>query len=132
MDQSEALANWFSSQSAMRVYGAYLELDVDQNGMLSKQELGRYGPGMLTEVFIDRVFEEYQTYRDAETGEREMDYKTFLDFVLAMENKNSHQAIQYFFKLIDIQQSGFVDGFTINYFFQAVINQLQHKGPDIP
>lgn len=129
---SEAESNWFSMQSALKVYGAYLFLDADQNGMLSKSELSRYGSGMLTDVFIDRVFEEYQTYRDAETGEREMDYKTFLDFVLAMENKNTHQAIQYFFKLIDIHQKGYVDGFTINYFFQAVIKQLQHKGPDIP
>jgi serine/threonine-protein phosphatase 2A regulatory subunit B'' len=35
----------------------------------------------LTSIFIDRVFEEFQTF------EGEMDYKTFLDFVLAMENK---------------------------------------------
>lgn len=124
---SEAELNWFSMQSALRVYGAYLELDVDQNGMLSRNELGRFGSGMLTDVFIDRVFEEYQTYRDSETGEREMDYKTFLDFVLAMENKNSRQAIQYFWKLIDIQHKGHLDGFVINYFFRAILRLLQTK-----
>ena len=48
--------------------------------MLKKTELARYSPG-LTGIFIDRIFEEYQTF------EGEMDYKTFLDFVLAMENK---------------------------------------------
>jgi serine/threonine-protein phosphatase 2A regulatory subunit B'' len=37
----------------------------------------------LTEIFIDRVFEEYQTF------EGEMDYKTYLDFVIAMENKKT-------------------------------------------
>jgi len=128
---SEAESNWFSMQSALKVYGAYLFLDVDQNGMLSKNELSRFGSGMLTDVFIDRVFEEYQTYRDAETGEREMDYKTFLDFVLAMENKNSQQAIQYFWKLIDIHHRGRIDGFVINYFFRAILKLLQAKSPDI-
>merc|ERR1712176_783758 len=131
LEASEAASNWFSMQSALKVYGAYLELDVDQNGMLSKNELSRFGSGMLTDVFIDRVFEEYQTYRDAETGEREMDYKTFLDFVLAMENKNSRQAIQYFWKLIDIKHKGWLDGFTINYFFRAIPQLLKKMQFDI-
>lgn len=123
--------NWFSMQSALRVYGAYLELDEDQNGMLSKKELSRFGSCMLTDVFIDRVFEEYQTYRDAETGENEMDYKTFLDFVLAMENKNTKQAIQYFWKLIDIHHKGCLDGFTINYFFRSILALLRRKKFDV-
>lgn len=119
--------NWFSMDSATRVYGAYLELDTDQNGMLSKTELKNYGSAMLTDVFIDRVFEEYQTYRDAETGKREMDYKTFLDFVLAMENKNEPQALQYFWKLIDIDHSGSFGAFGINYFFGEIQRTLAKK-----
>lgn len=130
-DKSDNESNWFSMQSSLRVYAAYLELDVDQNGMLSKQELKHFGHGMLTDVFIDRVFEEYQTYRDAETGEREMDYKTFLDFFLAMENKSTPEALQYFWKLIDIHQCGHIDGFTINYFFSAIVKKLQTKKMDV-
>lgn len=127
----ESEQNWFSMKSALKVYGLYLYLDVDQNGMLSKNELNRYHTAMLSDVFIDRVFEEYQTYRDAETGECEMDYKTFLDFVLAMESKNSRQAIQYFWKLIDIHHQGYIDGFVITYFFRAIPKLLQSKSPDI-
>jgi serine/threonine-protein phosphatase 2A regulatory subunit B'' len=72
----------FSKQSALKVYERYLKLDLDHNGLLSKNELSKYSWG-LTDIFIDRVFEEYQTF------EGEMDYKTFLDFVLAMENKKT-------------------------------------------
>lgn len=32
-------ANWFSAPSALRVYGQYLNLDRDHNGMLSPEEL---------------------------------------------------------------------------------------------
>lgn len=34
-------SNWFSAPSALRVYGQYLNLDKDHNGMLSKEELAR-------------------------------------------------------------------------------------------
>lgn len=66
----------------MRVYEKYLKLDIDHNGLLKKTELIKYNSG-LTSIFVDRIFEEYQTF------EGEMDYKTFLDFVLAMENKKT-------------------------------------------
>ncbi|VDQ16586.1 unnamed protein product [Trichobilharzia regenti] len=34
-------ANWFSHQSAIRVYGSYLQLDDDRNGLLTRSELSR-------------------------------------------------------------------------------------------
>ena len=87
----------FSAPSALRVYGLYLNLDRDHNGMLSMEELQSYGTGTMTtgtppsifqwydrsnvSVFLERVFQECLTY------EGEMDYKTYLDFVLAIENK---------------------------------------------
>ena len=35
--------NWFSAPSALRVYGQYLNLDKDHNGMLNKEELAGWG-----------------------------------------------------------------------------------------
>lgn len=130
MEASEAARNWFSMQSALNIYGMYLELDKDQNGMLSKNELSGYGSGMLTDVFIGRVFEEYQTFPDTERGEREIDYKSFLDFVLAMQNRSTQQALRYFWKILDIRHQGYIDGFEINYFFGAVVRLLKDKGLD--
>ena len=118
MSLEDAMGNWFSVQSSLRVYDTYLRLDQDKNGMLKKQELARYSPG-LTNIFIDRVFEEYQTY------EGEMDYKNFLDFVLAMENKKSPQSLQYFWRILDVFHKGAIDTFVINMFFRAVITKLE-------
>eukprot|EP00903_Cladosiphon_okamuranus_P019399 g17836.t1 len=58
--------NWFSAENTLRVYGEYLELDEDQNGMLSKRELMNFGSRQrtrLTPVFVQRLFEEVVTYR---------------------------------------------------------------------
>jgi serine/threonine-protein phosphatase 2A regulatory subunit B'' len=73
-------ANWFSLQTSLRIYGTgglcagglsllmrravgqYLRLDKDQNGMLSRAELSMYADGTLTDTFLDRVFEECNTF----------------------------------------------------------------------
>jgi serine/threonine-protein phosphatase 2A regulatory subunit B'' len=90
--------------------------------MLSKQELARYGSGTLTDVFLDRVFQECVTYSG------EMDYKSYLDFVLALENRNEPQALQYIFRILDIKQKGYLNPFDINYFFRAIQKQLKKYG----
>jgi hypothetical protein len=58
----EAKNNWFSTQTALAVYGEYLQLDTDQNGMLCPSELAQYGGGGLTPPFIENLFQECQTY----------------------------------------------------------------------
>ncbi|XP_076312626.1 serine/threonine-protein phosphatase 2A regulatory subunit B'' subunit gamma-like [Tachypleus tridentatus] len=115
-------SNWFSAPSALRVYGQYLNLDKDRNGMLSKEELARYGTGTLTNVFIERVFQEYLTY------DGEMDYKTYLDFVLALENRKEPQSLRYFFRILDVQNKGYLNVFSLNFFFRAIQEQMRvHK-----
>jgi serine/threonine-protein phosphatase 2A regulatory subunit B'' len=120
LNMEDALQNWFSVQSSLRVYDQYLKLDQDKNGMLKKHELSNYSKG-LTKIFIDRIFEEYQTF------EGEMDYKTFLDFVLAMENKKSQHSLQYFWRVLDIYHKGAIDTFVINMFFRSVITKLETR-----
>lgn len=104
--------NWFSAPSALRIYGNYLNLDRDHNGMLSKTELAGYGSGTVTKPFLDRVFQTCLTYGG------EMDYKTYLDLVLALENRSEPQALAFFFKILDIKSCGYLDAFTLNYFFR--------------
>ncbi|KAG7237220.1 hypothetical protein INR49_032553 [Caranx melampygus] len=117
-------SNWFSAPSALRVYGQYLNLDKDHNGMLSKEELSRYGTATLTSVFLDRVFQEYLTY------DGEMDYKTYLDFVLALENRKEPAALQYIFKLLDMENQGYLNVFSLNYFFRAIQEQMKLHGQE--
>lgn len=117
-------SNWFSAPSALRVYGQYLNLDKDHNGMLSKEELARYGTGTLTSAFLDRVFQECLTY------DGEMDYKTYLDFVLALENRKEPQALQYLFRLLDIQGKGYLNVFDLNYFFRAIQDLMKVHGQE--
>ena len=56
-----------------------------------------------------------------------MDYKTFLDFVLAMDNKKSTQSLQYFWRIFDMYKRGAIDAFIINMFFRSIILKLESK-----
>lgn len=77
-----------------------MELDVDQNGMLSRKELESYGKYRYNRLFIQRVFEECQTFGG------EMDYKNYLDFVLALNDVHSPSSISYLFRILDINGRG--------------------------
>jgi len=112
--------NWFSLNNFWRIYRKYIDLDKDKNGMLSKEELIRFGPG-LTMIFIERIFEEYQKYENA------IDFKQFIDFVLAIENRKTPPAIQYIWRAIDVYHKNAVDTFIINMFYRQVIRKLDNR-----
>ncbi|EFA06388.1 serine/threonine-protein phosphatase 2A regulatory subunit B'' subunit gamma [Tribolium castaneum] len=116
--------NWFSAPSTLRIYGHYLNLDRDHNGMLNKSELAGYGSGTLTQPFLDRVFQTLLTYSG------EMDYKTYLDLVLALENRAEPQALAFLFRILDINNQGYLDSFTLNYFFRAIQEQMRAHGAE--
>ncbi|KAM5279923.1 serine/threonine-protein phosphatase 2A regulatory subunit B'' subunit gamma-like [Ctenodactylus gundi] len=116
--------NWFSAPSALRVYGQYLNLDKDHNSILSKEELSRYGIATMTSVFLDRVFQECLIY------DGEMDYKTYLDFVLALENRKEPATLQYIFKLLDTENKGYLNVFSLNRFFtDEIFYMVKPKDP---
>lgn len=48
-----------------------------------------------------------------------MDYKTYLDLVLALENRKQPAALAYLFRVLDINCVGYLDAFTLNYFFKV-------------
>ena len=112
--------NWFSLFNFSRIYRKYVLLDKDKNGLLSKKELIKYSPG-LTQIFIDRIFEEYQKYDNA------IDFKQFIDFVLAMENKKDPASIQYIWRALDVNHNNKVDTFIINMFFKDIVKKLLNR-----
>lgn len=117
---NDGLGNWFSLSNFWRIYKEYIRLDKDKNGMLSKEELIKFGPG-LTQIFIDRIFEEYQKYEGA------IDFKQFIDFVLAMENMKNPASLQYIWRAIDVYHKNAVDTFVINMFFRQVVRKLINR-----
>lgn len=111
-------SNWFSAANALRLYSTYLELDADQNGMLSAAELAAWHGGSLTPAFVTRLFQEVHTYGG------EMDYKAFLDFVLACEYRSSWPALRYTFRVLDLHRNGSLSLDVLRYFLRDVAARM--------
>lgn len=116
--------NWFAASSAVRVYAQYLDLDADQNGLLSPAELARACGGTLTPSFIARVFAISNTYGG------EMDFKAYLDFVLAVECRRSPASLRYLMRALDVRGAGHLGLPEIRAFFGDVASQMAAAGHD--
>ncbi|KAF8392558.1 hypothetical protein HHK36_022903 [Tetracentron sinense] len=118
---TEQAENWFSLTSAQRICDMFLALDKDMNGTLSKQELREYADGTLTEIFIERAFDEHVRRGKIGGGNaREMDFESFLDFVLALENKDTPEGLTYLFRCLDLNGRGYLTTADIHTLFRDV------------
>jgi serine/threonine-protein phosphatase 2A regulatory subunit B'' len=111
-------SNWFSFESVMDVYGTFLKLDTNEDGLLSISEI-RYWNGGLTIAFVERLF---QVIHTTESGM--MDFTSFVEFVLAMSHTNIKQGISYCFKALDLNQVGYISSLDIIYFFKNVLDSI--------
>eukprot|EP00494_Astrolonche_serrata_P027802 UN28066 len=81
--------NWFRPETAQNIYSRFAALDRDSKGLLTKDELLGFDDSRLSNLCIERIFETKKTF------DGKMDYKGFLDFILANEYKNCTTSIKY-------------------------------------
>lgn len=106
--------NWFTLGSALGAYRAFLDLDTDKSGTLSASEFSKFADGGLTDLFVDRLFDCHSgqgargprglPQAGAGAGgvggggakrrgcRNEMDFQSFLDFMLAWGEKKVRDA----------------------------------------
>lgn len=126
-------SNWFSGGNAVRLYELFLDLDRDQNGMLNIEEskgfAGVSGTHIqFTTTAMVRLFEEYIMYQPFE-----MDYKGFVNLVLAVENPLTEESLRYFWKIVDYDRSDRLTAEKIKFFYKDIYDSLkQNNGYDAP
>lgn len=125
--------NWFEGKNAEKLYNMYIDLDYDGSGTLSQDELFQFSGVkenenvQLSKTVIRRIYEETIAYQPAE-----MDYKGFLDLVIALDNKSSVESMAYFWRILDIDKKGRLGPEIINLFYRDIYDSLCANGYDAP
>eukprot|EP01083_Nonionella_stella_P023515 65072_1 len=117
--------NWFSCENALRVYKMYLELDCDHNGTLSQKEMFQFNQSSLSNLCIQRIFQHKKTW------DQEMDYKGFLNFVLAVEHTSLVASLHYFWDILDLDNKGYLTPLTLHTLFRSVQKKMGIFGLEI-
>lgn len=78
----------------------------------------------LTSTFVDKYFGEVETFVNDVSQENEIDFRTFVDFVLAYTYMNEPQSISYFLRLLDCKKKGSLDEFDIFFFYKVYSVEL--------
>ena len=66
------------------------------------------------------------------TYDGRLDYKGYLDFVIAHEHRSHPNAIHYFFRTLDLSSCGYLSVFDVNYFVRDIVQGLIDSGDEPP
>lgn len=78
--------------------------------------------------FYFSVFDEHVRRSKVGGGNsREMDFESFLDFVLALENKDTPEGLTYLFRCLDLNGRGFLTTADIHTLFRYVWDILYYE-----
>jgi Ca2+-binding EF-hand superfamily protein len=121
-----SMDNWFSLALMSRIYEHFTALDTDGDGVLTREELSHYSNDSFTQLSIQRVFECHVSH----SGNRHiMDYKTYLNFVIATEHAATRPAMRYIWALLDLDGTKtHIKISTLHCFCKEIANELIAKG----
>lgn len=132
--QSQVESNWFDGGNAMKMYRKFISLDRDQNGTLSSAELlhftgsSQHRHVQFTSLAVDRLIEVHVKY----SPPTELDFKGFVDLLLAIDNKTHASSLDYFWKILDIDNTGHLTPRAIRYFYADIFHALRRDKYDAP
>ena len=118
--------DFFSYNHFYVIWCLFWELDEDEDSLLQKEDLLRYGSYGLSSRVVDAV---WALRRDC--SKEGMTYDDFVTFILAEEDKQSAAAVQYWFHLLDTGGDGVVDTHDMRYFYDEQQRRLESNEEDV-
>lgn len=119
------IREYFSYEHFYVLYCRFWELDTDHDFVVDKEDFSRYEGHALSRKAIDRIFEgvprEFKTKQIGKMG-----FDDFIWFMLSEEDKTSPRAIEYWFKVVDLDNNGLITGHEMQFFYEEQLHRLEY------
>lgn len=113
--------NYFSYQHFYVIYTKFWELDIDEDNLLSIDDLIKYDDYSLTPIVCHRIINgHWKKIKKKQTNNNNknvMDFNDFIYFVISNEDKTNVLSLEYWFRILDIDGDGLISSYEISSFF---------------
>lgn len=131
------ITDYFSYKHFYVLYCRFWELDKEHKGIISKRELIQHDDGSVSTRMLDRILrghgrldKDNVTLRGNSTVRSrakamQMNYEDFCWFLLSEEDKTTETAIEYWFRLLDMDSDGIISLFELEFFYEEQMLRLR-------
>lgn len=91
---------------------------------LDISNLQRYDHGRMTNAILQRVIQGCGKPLEKGTKSKLMTYEDFIWFLLSAEDKRTPQAIEYWFRCLDLDGDGIISLHEIRYFYEEQYDRM--------
>lgn len=107
------------------LYCRFWELDTDHDFLIDKEDFSRYEGHALSRKAVDRIFDQVPRKFKSTTKDK-MNYEDFVWFMLSEEDKTTIRSVQYWFKVIDLDDNQIITPHEMEYFYEEQVHRLEY------
>lgn len=119
---TEMQTNQFRQTLVDKVIDDFDDIDEDQDGNITAEDLTHLAGCKFTRTFTNRVVEVL--------GQEKNDFSWFIRFKFAWDNIGSKWANAFFFDVMDVDGNDKITQFEVNYFYREIVNVVTLKNPN--
>lgn len=124
------IRDFFSYEHFYVLYCRFWEIDTDHDFIIDKDDFSRYEGHTLSRKANDRIFE--QAPRQFVCKEKEkMSYDDFVWFMLSEEDKTSQRSLEYWFKVVDLDNNGIITAYEMEFFYEEQLRRLEYLNQEM-
>lgn len=119
---------YFDYMSHFVIYSRFIEIDVDKDFYITKEELASYNNYALSGKVIDRAF---YLIRFKKGSTRKYSYQDFVWFMIAEEDKSYLPSINVWFRCLDYDEDGYWSPEDLYHFYEEQLFRMEYTVLDV-